>query len=439
MTAVEIAVTVVAVAAALSGIIIFVLFYIGLMNGYHPLKKPKEDQIRVACVGDSITYGCMVKNRNKNNYPNVLNGLLGEGYCVNNFGYTDRAVIYDADLPYVKEKLYKQSLDFKPDIVVFLLGSNDTKKRNWNKEKFIQSYNKILDGYLSLESKPKLYVLIPPPMFEVGGKVKYGLRNEVLDEICPLVKAIADKRGLETIDLYEAFKGKKELFSDGVHPNAKGSKVLAQTVYERIKNDTEVYVYRFPFEIADDNILPKEREEEINSVSNPDVKRQKFYVWKLLEQALSQTYGVKIDSLKFENIDGKWSCNGCEFSLSHKGNIVAVALSKKPVGIDVEEIAPERFTDKLIDKITTESEKDKLLSLQGEERGREACRLWTVKEACYKKDGGKNFLFANTDVSEIPQRTITVACEDNEYFVTVVSPDDQNVKYHFQNLTLKED
>ena len=121
------AIIAIAVAVLLAAIIIFILFYFGLVNPYHPIKKAKKGQIKVACVGDSITYGCMVANRNKNSYPTVLNGLLGEGYCVANFGYTDRTAIKTADRPYTAEKLYQQSLKFKPDVVVILLGSNDSK------------------------------------------------------------------------------------------------------------------------------------------------------------------------------------------------------------------------------------------------------------------------------------------------------------------------
>ena len=227
-----IAIIVVAVAVILAGIILFVLFYLGLVNGYHPLKKAKEGQIKVACVGDSITYGCMVKNRGKNNYPAVLGRLLGKDYCVNNFGYTNRTAIKDGDFPLVKEKLYKKSLDFNPDIVVFLLGSNDSKANNWNADKFASDYEEILNSFLSLSSSPKVYILVPPPMFEVNGRVLYKLRKSVVDEeICPIVRRIANSKGLECIDLQEVFKGKKELFADGVHPNAEGCKVLAQSVY----------------------------------------------------------------------------------------------------------------------------------------------------------------------------------------------------------------
>lgn len=231
---IEVAIAVAAV-VFLAAIVIFFLFYFGLINPYHPIKKPQKGQIKVACVGDSITYGCMVANRNKNNYPNVLNKLLGQDYCVANFGYTDRTAIKTANHPYTAEKLYKQSLSFSPDIVVILLGSNDSKKNNWNKEKYVKDYGEIIDSYLQLDSAPKVFMLIPPPAFEKGKKVLYGLRKSVIEnEICPAAIQIAQAKQISYIDLRDVFKGKNHLFADGVHPNAKGCKLLAQEVYNML-------------------------------------------------------------------------------------------------------------------------------------------------------------------------------------------------------------
>lgn len=234
MTEIIIAVVVIA-AALLAGLILFMLFYFGVISSYQPIKKAKDKQIRVACVGDSITYGLFVKNWRKNNYPAVLNRLLGKDYCVNNFAYTNRTAIKSGDYPLVNEKIYQKSLNFKPNIVVILLGTNDSKKNNWDLDKFITDYCEIIDSYLSLETAPKVYALILPPVFEVRGKVLYQIRKTVIEEeIIPAVKRVAEIKGIDCIDVYEAFNGKKELFVDGVHPNVKGSRLLAETVYEAL-------------------------------------------------------------------------------------------------------------------------------------------------------------------------------------------------------------
>lgn len=235
MTEIIIAITIIAT-SLLTGVILFILFHFGMIISYQPIKKAKDNQIRVACVGDSITYGFMVRNWRKNNYPAVLNDLLGEKYCVNNFAYTNRTAIKSADYPLVKEKIFKKSLDFKPNIVLILLGTNDSKENNWNADKFVNDYCEIIDSYLSLESAPKVYALIPPPAFEVRGKVLYQIRKTVIeDEIIPAVQRIADFKGIDCIDVYKVFDGKKKLFVDGIHPNVQGSRLLAKTVYESLK------------------------------------------------------------------------------------------------------------------------------------------------------------------------------------------------------------
>ncbi|MDE5990499.1 MAG: hypothetical protein K2H36_02825 [Clostridia bacterium] len=228
-----------AAAVVLASIIVFALYRFGLLSAYHPMKKAKDDQIKIACVGDSITYGCMVKNWRKNNYPTVLGKTLGDEYCVNNFGYTNRTAIKSADFPLVNEKVYKQSLDFAPNIVFILLGTNDSKANNWDKDKFIKDYGEIIDSYLQLKSSPKLYMIIPPPVFEVGGKVLYKLRKDVIEnDICPAVEFIANSKGIELIDMRELFDGRKELFADGVHPNAQGCKIFAKKIFDVLRHNT---------------------------------------------------------------------------------------------------------------------------------------------------------------------------------------------------------
>jgi len=218
-------------AVAFVSIGIPVAYSLGALFTYHPQKEAKDGQIKVACVGDSITYGHNVSNWQFNNYPAQLNNLLGDGYCVNNFGYSNRTAQTTGDYPYTNEKLYQQSLDFDPDIVVIMLGTNDTKSQNWKGAvEFCKEYEKIIDSYINLGAT--VYVLLPVPIY----KPVETLSNDILvKELIPSVKKLADKKGLSTINMYEPFDGKEYLFDDGIHPNAEGAKLFAQTVYEVIK------------------------------------------------------------------------------------------------------------------------------------------------------------------------------------------------------------
>ncbi|MEG2791940.1 MAG: sialate O-acetylesterase, partial [Odoribacter sp.] len=61
-------------------IVFFVCFLcVAAADGY-------AQKIKVACVGNSVTYGYLIPNREKDCYPAQLARMLGEGYEVVNFG-----------------------------------------------------------------------------------------------------------------------------------------------------------------------------------------------------------------------------------------------------------------------------------------------------------------------------------------------------------------
>ena len=233
---------VIAISAVLAFIVIAVcvtvpcLYANGLLGDIHPMKKAKDGQIRVACVGDSLTYGLGVEHWARNNYPARLGKMLGSGYCVNNFGYSGRTASSEGDRPYVAEKLYRDSLSFAPEIVVIMLGSNDAKPENWRgKDKYIEEYTQIINSYLALDSVKKLYIMAPSPVWEVNGKPPYDIDPQIISgEIVPAVKEIAKKLNLELIDLHSIFEDKSHLFKDGAHPNAEGAGLIASAVYDAI-------------------------------------------------------------------------------------------------------------------------------------------------------------------------------------------------------------
>ena len=103
--------------------------------------------IRVACIGDSITWGFTLLNPWKQSYPALLREMLGEGYEVRNFGYNDASARFDADTPYVDKRVYRESLAWNPDVVLLMLGTNDTKTRNWDPAIFRRDYRRIVDAY----------------------------------------------------------------------------------------------------------------------------------------------------------------------------------------------------------------------------------------------------------------------------------------------------
>lgn len=215
-----------------AALILCLLIHRGLINGLHPRPRPKPGQKRVACVGDSVTYGMWVAGQPRRSYPRVLGRMLGKAFCVGNFGYSDRTASYSADKPYAAEKLYRHSLDFAPDIVLLMLGSNDTKLKNWDRQACLEGLCALIDGYRALPSHPEVMLLTPPPMFPVRGRIMWELRDGIMEkEIIPLYADIMRIKNVKVIDTHAALSDRKYFFADGVHPSAVGAEMIARTAY----------------------------------------------------------------------------------------------------------------------------------------------------------------------------------------------------------------
>ena len=190
--------------------------------------------IKVACIGDSITWGFTLLNPWKQSYPALLQEKLGDGYEVRNFGYNDASARFDADTPYVTKRVYRESLEWAPDIVLLMLGTNDTKTRNWDPEIFRRDYRKIIDSYRSLPSRPRVILIAPIRIFPIMGIPILGVHPDTLEEgVRPAIRETAEAEGLELVDLYDLFSD-TVYCRDGVHPQRKGAQMLADTIYERI-------------------------------------------------------------------------------------------------------------------------------------------------------------------------------------------------------------
>jgi len=212
---------------------VVLLFSIFLDNGDDPFPPTlKEGVIRVACIGDSITEGYGIEDRGHNSYPQQLQMLLGDEYQVLNYGLSGRTLQKGGDWPYTKESLYAISQDAKSHIVLIMLGTNDAHPNNWNASSYEKELEEFARGYQDLDSAPVVYVMKCPPIC----RTELSHMNTILVyEVIPIIERVAEKRGVQTIDIFSALENHEEFFSDGVHPNAFGAKIIAETVYDVIK------------------------------------------------------------------------------------------------------------------------------------------------------------------------------------------------------------
>ena len=221
----------------------FAYLYFNGMSGMSNTTKASEGQIKVACVGDSITYGHGVKNWPKNNYPVLLQKLLGDQYHVNSYGVSGRAVQDNSDQPYRALPHYQESVAYEADIIVFMMGSNDTKPENWfGEEAFKNALMDLLDDYTQGEKKPAIYICTTPACFFMenseGELTSHDLRPAYADTIAEITRQTAEELGYPVIDIHALTKQNPQWFAkDGVHPNNDGAAAIAQEVFNALTKE----------------------------------------------------------------------------------------------------------------------------------------------------------------------------------------------------------
>ena len=189
---------------------------------------------RVACIGDSLTWGYSLPDPRQQSYPAQLQDKLGVGYPVRNFGCNGASVRFDADLPYVETMAYGESRAWNPDIVLLMLGSNDASPWVWDAASFRRDYERIVTSYRVLPSQPRVILIAPIRMFRVMGMTFGGLSPEILEEgVRPVIREVAKVFGLQCIDLVDLFTDARYCY-DGVHPNVEGVRLMMEAIHNPI-------------------------------------------------------------------------------------------------------------------------------------------------------------------------------------------------------------
>lgn len=138
------------------------------------------------------------------------------------------------DQPYWLEPFYQQALDSEANTIILMFGTNDAKTFNWSYEEYRRDYIDMVNSFKSMESQPKIYLMIPPPLY----KEVFDMIPQIINlELRTLIPDIAQDAGIpkeRVINLFEALGGialdKEHMFVDGCHPNDEGYAVIADTV-----------------------------------------------------------------------------------------------------------------------------------------------------------------------------------------------------------------
>ena len=222
-------------------------------------RKPKvEPKIKVSCVGNSITYGMRLDDRERESYPVRLQEMLGDRYEVANFGKSGATLLRHGHRPYFEQEEFRQAMAFAGDIVVIHLGINDTDPRNWPhfQDEFVGDYLALIDSLRSVNPQARFLIARMTPIgsnhsrFISGTKTWHGQIQEAIE-------TVAHAAGAELIDFYGPLYPYPWMFSDAVHPDAEGAGILAKTVYQGITGDYGGL--RVSPMFSDHMVLPREK------------------------------------------------------------------------------------------------------------------------------------------------------------------------------------
>jgi lysophospholipase L1-like esterase len=194
-----------------------------LILGNNQNEKPTPQIVRVACVGDSLTQSTK--------YPYYLGKQLGTNYNVSSFGAGSTTVLLNTETPYMNSTRFQSALEFQPDIVIIMLGTNDAQPNlKMYNASFVDDYRTLIAAFQAISSKPDIWIVLPPPIFsDQGGKID---PEYFKDTLIPFIEQVANQTNLSTIDVFSALASYPDYFPDGIHPTDEAAKLIADEIFK---------------------------------------------------------------------------------------------------------------------------------------------------------------------------------------------------------------
>jgi len=219
------------------------------------------DRVKVACIGDSITYGYGLADREHEAYPAQLQKLLDEKepgkYEVRNFGNSGRGIYLDSMRGSEKRGFrwmaeHKAALAWKPDVVICNLGINDNgeyiKEYTGGRKRgqFESDYLALLGDYRKANSKAMLFIWTKLSPLAEGQKFYRSPEPFLMQRD---LEEVAERMGAMGIDMQEPLRERMdEIFAfDKIHPNAEGARIIAEATFNALMDPfNRVCRTRFP-------------------------------------------------------------------------------------------------------------------------------------------------------------------------------------------------
>ena len=198
-------------------------------------KKTEPKPIKVGAIGNSITYGFGVEDRENQSYPAQLQRLLGNGYEVRNFGNSGSTLLSKGHKPYINQNEFKDAIEFAPDIIMVHLGINDTDPRDYPiyGDEFVGDYVALIDSFRSVNPNVRVILANLSPLLSKHFRFRSGTRAW-RDSLRNLIPVVADLTGSELIDFGELLRDRPNIIPDAIHPDKAGATMMAKLVASAI-------------------------------------------------------------------------------------------------------------------------------------------------------------------------------------------------------------
>ena len=198
-----------------------------------------QKKIKVACIGNSVTYGYGHDNPAVTSYPSQLATMLGDNYEVGNFGKSGATLLRKGHRPYNEQEEFQKALEFIPDIAIIHLGLNDTDPRNWkyHKKEFISDYVSLIESIERVNPNVDIFICRMTPIFHWHHRFLKGTRDWYWDIQATIENIAENIAEVKLIDLQELLYHRPDLMPDALHPNEEGARLIAKRVYSAITGD----------------------------------------------------------------------------------------------------------------------------------------------------------------------------------------------------------
>lgn len=193
------------------------------------------------------------------------------------------------------------------------------------------------------------------------------------------------------------------------------------------KNRTDVYLALLPEGECGAPLYPEERDAYVKNTANPTVRRERYFVWRLLEIAARCSLGLELSEIGLRREGERWTGELADISLAHGGGALAVAISGAPVGVDIELLSDGSDGDRLAERFFNDAERAEYYAASEEERRLTSIRIWTAKEAVFKSRSESAFAPSDVDSHSSRVHSSTLRLGDRDFVLSVASENEPTV------------